>query len=322
MGTPKSNSGDLARLQEANRQALIKSGLSQINSIYSGGTYGTGATDLWNPKNRDNLYTASGKSISGLDMNDPLFGSWLRDHPNLLKGVTQHASLGQRTAGHILFGPGGAPGDPLWGGLLGGDDPKKMSPDQLRNKYAQFLARSGQLFTGTTTSPGFNKDFYDKRATDYINYAMPELQQQAGQQSKQLQYKLANQGLTKSSAGQQLGSSLIQEINKQRQGVVSGGIQQAQDLQRNVEQNRSNLISQLELSADPGAASQQALSTAAGFRAPSQFQPLGSLFSNWANTYMASQVPRSGGMSMPYLYGMPNSTGSTSGIIPNNGFVR
>src|SRR5882757_11333606 len=102
MGTPKSNSGDLARLQEVNRQALIKSGLSQINSIFSGGTYGTGATDLWNPKNRDSLYTASGKSISELDTSDPLFGSWIRDHPNLLKASGGRESLFNKVGGEII----------------------------------------------------------------------------------------------------------------------------------------------------------------------------------------------------------------------------
>jgi len=331
MGTPKSNAGDVARLQEANRQSLIRSGVNQINSIYGGGTYGTGATDQWNPRNEGSLYTGSGKTIGSLTLDDPDFASWLKSHPNVNKAFNGNPTTTRSGIGNLLYHMGGV-GTPGLQSATGGfnlfnpfgfgESQKTLNLEDVRRLYGKFLGGSGALFTGTATSPGFGPDFYNKRATDFVNYAMPQEEQQAGEASRNLTYKLANQGLTQSSAGQQLGSSLLQEINRQRQGIAAGGVQQAQDLQRQVETQRGNLISQLQVSADPGSATQQAISTSAGFSAPSQFQPLGNLFSNWANTYLGSQASTTNPSLFPYLYGLSGSRTGSTGFIPGNSLVR
>src|SRR5438034_481771 len=47
---------------------------------------------------------------------------------------------------------------------------------------------------------GFNDDWYSKRRTSYLNYAIPELTKQYGSERKSLVYGLANRGLVNISA--------------------------------------------------------------------------------------------------------------------------
>lgn len=324
MGTPSSNSGDIAQAQERDRQNLIKGGLSQINAIFGGGTYGVNPAAGFARRNMGQLYDPSGNLIStATSANDPEFATWLKTHPGVTEAATTRSGLGNAL---YHMGGVGAPGSQAVGAFGGlnpfnpfgfGEDRKTLTPNDIRALYGKWLGREGELFTGTATSPGFGDNFYKQRTQDYINYAMPQLADQARQAQKNLTFRLADQGLTQSGAADTLNTSLLNEINRQAAGVASTGVQQAQDLQKQIEQQRSNLISQLETSADPGSATSQALSTAAGFSAPSVYQPIGSLFSNWANTYLASQVPTTNPSLFPYLYGL-GSTRSGGSILPSN----
>lgn len=326
MGTPSSNAGNIAQQQERDRQNLIKGGLSQINAIFSGGTYGINPlTGGFSRQNMGQYYDPSGNLIStATSANDPEFATWLQTHPNVTKAATQRSGFGnlQYHAGQI-----GAPGAQSLGAFGGlnpfnpfgfGESTKTLSPDDIRALYGKWLGSEGELFTGTAKSPGFGPDFYKQRTQDYINFAMPQLQEQAGQTERNLAFKLQNQGLDQSSIGDTLNLSLLNEINRQAAGVGSTGIQQAQDLQKQIEGQRSNLISQLETSADPGSATSQALSTAAQFSAPSVYQPIGNLFGNWGNTYLASQVPTTNPSLFPYLYGLGSSRLGSPALIPQN----
>lgn len=325
MGTQSSNSGNIALAQERDRQNLIRGGLSQINAIFGGGTYGVNPATGFNRRNMGQLYDPSGFAIgTATTANDPEFATWLKTHPNVGKAATTRSGIG-----NVLYHMGqvGAPGSSDVGAFGGlnpfnpfgfGEKTKTLSPNDIRALYGQWLGKEGELFTGTATSPGFGKDFYDKRTQDYLNFAMPQLQEQASQAEKNLTFKLANQGLTESGAADTLNLSLLNEINRQASGVASTGVQQAQDLQKQIEQQRSNLISQLEASADPGSATSQALSTAAQFSAPSVFQPVGNMFGNWANTYLASQVPQTNPSLLPYLYGLGSTRSGSGSFIPGN----
>jgi hypothetical protein len=324
MGT-QSNSGDIAAAQERDRQNLIKGGLAQINSIFSGGTYGVNPATGFSRRNMGQLYDPSGFAIgTATTSNDPEFAYWLKTHPGVTKATTNRSALGNA---FYHMGQVGAPGSQAVGAFGGlnpfnpfgfGESRKTYSPNDVRALYGKWLDRTGQLFTGTATSPGFGPDFYNKRTQDYINYALPQEQEQAKSAQDQLTFKLANQGLTGSTAGDTLNLSLLNEINRQATGVASTGVQQAQDLQRQIEQQRSNLVSQLEASADPASASQQALATAASYSAPSVFQPIGNLFGNWANTYLASQIPTTNPSLLPYLYGLGSTRTSSPSFMPSN----
>lgn len=157
-------------------------------------------------------------------------------------------------------------------------------------------ARQGRITEGmgkiNQTFGQFNDAFYNQRAQDYTNYALPQLYQQMQQVNKQGYYNLAGRGLLGSGAANQFGSSLQREADTQKQGIVDAGIGQAQQLRKDVEGQRSQLVSQLQASADPTTAAQQALASANAYSLPSAFTPIGNLFGNFASLYVGNQLDK------------------------------
>lgn len=169
---------------------------------------------------------------------------------------------------------------------FGGSDAGKVAREQEQQRQGLINTGLGQI---NKAFSGFTPQFFQQRATDYEQAALPQFAQQYQNQLGNLVYRLGNQGLLKSSAGRSLGNALSNYADTQRQNIASQGIAASQDLRRQVAQTQSNLISQLEASADPGAASQQAIGAAAGFAAPSPLPAIGNLFQDFSNVYMAKR---------------------------------
>lgn len=146
------------------------------------------------------------------------------------------------------------------------------------------MSRINQAFSG------FDDNFYNNRVKQYMAYAMPQLAGQYRGTRDRMQYNLANRGLFGGGSMQRQGNALSSEYATQAQGVAQQGQAQAQQLRKDVEGQRSNTVSQLIASADPSAAYQSALGTAATYSAPSTFQPLGPMFQNFSNAYLMNQL--------------------------------
>lgn len=160
---------------------------------------------------------------------------------------------------------------------------------------------------------GFTPDFYQQRARDYTKFATPQLAQQAQQTWRGLTSRLAGQGLLKSSAAGRLGSSLKLAQGQQQQALADEAQNQAQSLQKNVEGQRQNMVAQLESSADPYATSKLALGSAASLSGPSTFAPIGNLFQNWSNMYLASQMSQQNPIGAASYLTRPSLFGSGGG---------
>lgn len=182
-------------------------------------------------------------------------------------------------------------------------------------KEAKQLIKQGGLFLATAESPAFGQDWMDERKQAYVDYAMPQVSEQAQRAWKQLAYSLSNRGLLKSGVAGQMRSGLETEIGRQKQGVANEAENQAMSMRQNLEGQRSNLTSQLIASGQPTATTQQALATAATAKTPSTFAPLGNLFQNWANMYLANQAMQT--PAIPSLYGGSSGYASVgSGASP------
>ena len=159
----------------------------------------------------------------------------------------------------------------------------------------------------------FTPAYYAGVQKNYENAALPQLFKQYRTTGQQVNYNLANRGLSRSSSAQQLGAGLQSELATQEQGVVNNAQAAAQHVQQNVANEKSQLYGQLQTSQNPSLVGQSALNTAAQTGAPSVFQPLGNLFSNWSNIYLAQQVSNSASAtspaSNPWLYNNPNISG-------------
>lgn len=168
----------------------------------------------------------------------------------------------------------------------GGGDPTgeaRALEAQRKANVAQGMSSIDQTFGA------FNPEFYAKRAQDYTNYAMPQLYNQLRQTQKNLAYGLMGQGLQGSSAMQSRLSDLRRETDLQKQGIVDTGISQAQELRKQVENQRSGLVGQLNATGDTTAAAQGALRAVNTYTAPSVFSPISNLFGNLAGVYGMQQ---------------------------------
>jgi len=119
---------------------------------------------------------------------------------------------------------------------------------------------------------------------------MPVLGSEAKAMQDRLAFSLADKGLLQSSAANQAVEGLDKNIARQQRGIVDTAASEAQNLRREVEDQRSALVSQLNASADPSQASQQALRAAATITMPSAFQPVGGFLEDWARIHLANQL--------------------------------
>lgn len=173
----------------------------------------------------------------------------------------------------------------------------KTQMDDLNARMA-----AGKLFSGKETSGGFDDTFYNQRKQDYQNFALPQLAYQQKAAQKALSFSLARQGLLHSGASEQAGRELSRQSGLSLQQIVDQGQEQENTLRNNVESERSRLINQLNATANPNIAAQQAVASASNLRLPSVFAPIGGLFTDLTNQYVNKN-----------LAGIWNNAGAGSG---------
>jgi hypothetical protein len=145
-------------------------------------------------------------------------------------------------------------------------------------------ARQDRIKQGTAdvdkSFGGFNDSFFNSRAKAYTDYANPQLADQYAQTQRNLTYNLARQGLTASSEASRNAGELQRQYNDNRAQIAAKGLDAANDARQNVEQNRSELLAQLNATSDPAAASASAVNRASILAQQQSFSPLGQLFAN------------------------------------------
>ncbi len=177
----------------------------------------------------------------------------------------------------------------------GGDAAKEIESQQQQRAglIQQGLGSINRSFSG------FDQPFYDRQRQAVLNAQLPQVGDQYRSQLHQLGSTLADKGLLNSSAGAQLGGSLQKELAQQQVNVSNQATQAVQGLQQQIGQQKGQLITQLQQSADPTLAAQRSVESASSFSSPSLVQPLGNLFQNWSNIYLANRVGQSYGQPPP-----------------------
>lgn len=160
----------------------------------------------------------------------------------------------------------------------------------------------------------FDDNYYNNIRKTNLNSLMPQFQGQLLNARRGAAYNLAGRGLYNSSVARQAGNQLEQQAGLGRILVNNQANQAALQARQNVEREKSNLTNQLVSSQDPTVAAQQAVTSAATIGAPSLIAPLGDLFQNFSNAYLARQT---GLANNP-----PGQQYSGRSLIPNNYNVR
>ncbi len=191
----------------------------------------------------------------------------------------------------------------------GGDAAKEIEKQQQ--------ARAGLIQQGVgsinRSFAGFDPAFYERQRQSVLAAQLPQVGDQYRAQRSQLIGGLAGQGLLRSSAGANLGGALERELGQQQTNVSNQATQAVQNLQQQIGAQKGQLLSQLQQSADPTLAAQRSVESASQFSAPSLVQPLGNLFQNWSNIYLANRIgqayqpPPQAGVASPFA---SSSTGS------------
>lgn len=127
---------------------------------------------------------------------------------------------------------------------------------------------------------GFNDDYFSGLAKNYIDYAVPQLNDQYSEAKKNIVYDLARKGnLNSTVAGDQY-ALLDKENARNLTGIGSTAGDVANSARRDVASNKNEVIGQLNTTYDTDSAVNDALSRSRMLAAPPSFSPLGNLFTN------------------------------------------
>jgi hypothetical protein len=162
-----------------------------------------------------------------------------------------------------------------------GSKPKNNAAKDAERAEA---ARQARISTGMSAISNafapFNDDFYSQRAQDYIDYAEPQLDDQYADAKKALVYALSRTGNLASTTAAQRQAKLKKQYDTNRLAVRSQGDQYANQARSDVENARGDLVSQLQASADPDAATNLAYSQAKALTGAPAYSPLGQVFAD------------------------------------------
>lgn len=134
----------------------------------------------------------------------------------------------------------------------------------------------------------FDDKFYNQAGTDYTKAVTPRLYSDFQNTKNNLAYALARGGNSNSSAAIGRTTSLNNQLAENQSTIANQAQDRSNQLRTNVNNQRGQVVNQLEASADPQAANESALAATASIRAPSVIQPLGNLFADWSQQYLNS----------------------------------
>lgn len=128
----------------------------------------------------------------------------------------------------------------------------------------------------------FDDAFYDKRKSDYLNYAKPQAQSQYEDAFKDLTLKLAEQNLLNSSAGARRRAKLLERRGEIERQIGSSANELANNARSNIQAAKSDLQNQNINIANPSLVASNAAARAQQLNQTPTFDPLINLFANAA----------------------------------------
>jgi hypothetical protein len=143
-----------------------------------------------------------------------------------------------------------------------------------------------------TVHQGFDDSVFNKRATAYQDFAMPQVEQQYQDQQKALNYALARGGNLQSSLAANKAAELDKDYGLQRQAVIDKGQDYVNQGKADLASQKASAVSMLQATADPDAAYNVAAQSAQQLSQMPSFQPLDPVVKNVAaglGTYLTNQ---------------------------------
>lgn len=165
------------------------------------------------------------------------------------------------------------------GAILGGGGSKSSNALAEQEAARQAKIESGTSQINDLFNSQFTDDFYNSRAQSYLDYAYPQLQDQYSDALDQLKYSLDRSGTSSSSAYSSKLAELQKLYDTNRRTVANTAQDYKNSAESSVEDARSNLISQLNSTADVSGAIDAANTRAAALTSAPAYSALGQMFS-------------------------------------------
>lgn len=155
--------------------------------------------------------------------------------------------------------------------------------DRVRadERARQQRIREGTQRVGDIFDTQFNDQFFDGQRENYVNYAMPQLDDQTNKAGRELLFSVDRAGQTEGSARAGLSAELEKRAGLQRQKIQDDALSLANQTRGNVEAARGDLVSMLNVTGDAEGASNSALARASALSQPTAFSPVGDLFADF-----------------------------------------
>ena len=168
------------------------------------------------------------------------------------------------------------------------------------------LSRQQNITTGASEISSlfgqFDDNFYNNRSQSYIDYAMPQLQQQYEDQQRELMAQLARSGNTQSSVRGDLMGKLQEQFDRQRLAIADRARSYANEARSNVNSAKSRLMESNANLADPGTIRTMAQAEAGGLLNNPQYASLGQLITDLTSGVTGSAAKAAPGQGVE-LYG-------------------
>ena len=193
------------------------------------------------------------------------------------------------------------------GGLLGGgsNEAQMRADEQARQEEI----RTGTASINDTFDSNFDDTYFSGLQQAYLDYAMPQIEDQRSEAAKQLTFALARGGNLESSSRASQASELQKLYDLQTQDAADQARTYANDSRTNVENARSNLISTLNVTGDATGAANAAINRAQVLSEPAAYDPVTDGFTKFTSglgTAAAAERARA------YGYGVPAAGGSAT----------
>ena len=161
----------------------------------------------------------------------------------------------------------------------------KAASREAERAREQEEARQAEIRRGRQnidqTFSQFDDNFFAGQRQAFKDFALPQLDQQFGDASKELSFDLARSGLLNSSVRGEQGGRLQRLYDQNMQQVTNEALSREQQQRTSIEDARANLLSMLQTTGDAQGATNQALSRAAVLSQPQPFSPMGQLFQDF-----------------------------------------
>lgn len=174
----------------------------------------------------------------------------------------------------------------MGGGGGGGNDDAEKAEAERQARIRAGTTKVNDIFAQ------YNDPFYAQRATDYEAWAMPQVEQQYKKAQEQLLYALARQyGSTNTSEAAARQAQLAKDYGLAKTAQTEQGLALSNQARGNVENARSEILAQLNATADPASAASSAVRQNEILSRTDPYTPLGELFANVTEGLAASQYP-------------------------------